>query len=213
MKYILMCGGSYAEWETPRQLVKICGEPILARSIRLLREYGVKDIAISTNDARFEVFGLPILHHDNSMSVEGERVSGCWARAFYPMEEPACYLMGDVVFSPEAMRTIVETETDSIRFFASRPPLSPLFIKEWAEPYAFKVRDQKRFRAAIDFVEANVDTGIFRRHPIAWELWQVIQGKDVREIDYSTVTEINDYTCDVDHAADAAAIERMIWNY
>ena len=70
--------------------------------------------------------------------------------------------------------------------------------------------DQKRFRAAIDFVIANIDTGIFRRHPIAWELWQVINGKDVHLIDYDSVIPINDYTCDIDEPEDAPRIEAMI---
>lgn len=210
MKYIIMCGGTYTEFQQPRQMTEIHGEPIVARTIRLLKSEGVEDIAISTNDSRFERFGVPLLSHKNDMTVSDGNVTGYWADAFYPMEEPACYLMGDVVFSPEAIRTIVRTETDGILFFASRPPLSPLFIKDWAEPYAFKVLDQRRFRAAVDFVKANVNTGIFRRHPIAWELWQVICGKDVRDIDYSTVIAINDFTCDVDHPEDAAAIERMM---
>ena len=47
MKYIIMCGGDYVKWETPRHLSIICGEEIVARTIRLLRENGIKDIAIS----------------------------------------------------------------------------------------------------------------------------------------------------------------------
>lgn len=210
MKYIIMCGGQYTEWQSPRQMLTILGEPIVARTIRLLHEYGVDDVAISTNDERFTEFGVPLLHHNNQMVVDYEHVSGCWVDAFYPTDEPTCFIMGDVVFSPEAIQKIVNTDTDDILFFASTPPLSQLFIKLWAEPYAFKVADLKRFWAAVEFVRANAHTGIFRRSPIAWELWQVIQGKNVREIDYSTVTAINDYTCDVDHPDDAAAIEAII---
>ena len=211
MKYIIMCGGKYSRWKTPRQLLKIQGEPIVARTIRLLKSEGVRDIAISTNDSRFAGFGVPILKHKNNMKVDtSKHVTGAWVEAFFPMDEPACYLMGDVVFSQAAIRTIVQTETDSIRFFASVPPFSPLYIKEWGEPFAFKVADQRRFRAAIDFVAANVDTGIFCRHPIAWELWQVINGKDVQEIDDREINVINDFTCDVDCPADIEKIEAVL---
>ena len=48
MKYIIMCGGNYETFETPRQLTKIKGEPLVARTIRLLQEQGVEDIAISS---------------------------------------------------------------------------------------------------------------------------------------------------------------------
>ena len=208
MRYIIMCGGSY---QFPRHFTQIRGETIVARTIRLLREAGAEDLAISATDPSFEAFGLPVLKHVNAFFAKnGEVIGGSWVNAFYPTDEPACYIFGDVVFSPEAIRTIVNTPANGIAFFASAPPLSPRFIKRWAEPFAFKVEDQRRFRAAIDFVNANLDTGIFRRHPIAWELWQVIRGRDVREIDYDSYTAINDYTCDIDYPEDAPRIEAMM---
>lgn len=213
MKYIIMCGGTYEAWETPRQLTKINGEPIVMRTVRLLREAGARDIAISSNDMRFAAFGVPVLQHNNDLDVKKDRTStGCWVSAFYPTEEPACYIMGDVVFSPDAINTIVNRKTNSIRFFASRPPFHPAYIKQWAEPFAFKVADQKHFRAAIDYVKANINSGIFVRHPIAWELWQVINGEDPRRINFDNYTAINDYTCDVDRPEDAEQLERAM-NY
>lgn len=210
MIYIIMCGGRYMDWETPRQMTKICGEPIVQRTIRLLRSEGVEDIAISATDRRFDGLGVPRLEHENDFSVSNGRTSGCWAHAFYPTDEPACYLMGDVVFSIDAIRKIVHTDTDSIRFFASVPPFSSQYSKPWAEPFAFKVADQKKFRSAIEYIEANINTGIFRRHPIAWELWQVIIGGYVNRIDYSSITPINDYTCDIDRPEDVQKIERVL---
>lgn len=208
MKYIIMAGGHYSAWETPRQLTEIQGEPIVARTIRLLRQNGIDDIAISTDDERFLRFGVPLLQHFNDFSTEGR---GCWVEAFFPTDDPACYIMGDVVFSPDAIKTIVEEQTDGIQFFASAPPFAKTYIKRWAEPFAFKVADQKRFRSAIDFVKANEKTGIFWRRPIAWELWQVINNEDVRAINYKNYRVINDYTCDIDRPDDVEKIKRMIW--
>ena len=28
MKYIIMCGGDYKKWKTPKQLIRINGEPV-----------------------------------------------------------------------------------------------------------------------------------------------------------------------------------------
>lgn len=210
MKYIIMCGGEYG-WMMPRQMTKVCGEHIVARTIRLLRAEGIEDISISTKDKRFLIFNVPLLEHDNSFKVDkNNSVKGCWADGFYPTSEPACYIMGDVVFSPDAIRTIVHTEVKSVQFFASTPPFSSNYIKPWGEPFAFKVVDQKRFRAAIDFVRANVNTGIFRRPPISWELWQVLNGFNTREINYDSIFSINDYTCDIDKPEDAKEIEAVI---
>lgn len=201
MKYIIMCGGNYYKWKRPKQLTLIHGESVAGRTIRLLREAGIHDINISTDNEEFRELGAPLLKHNNQ---------DAWVDAFYPSDRPACYIFGDVVFSPEAIRKIVETETDSIRFFASCPPFAPGYTKKYAEPFAYKVADQERFRSAINFVKANVETGIFDRHPIAWELWQVINGWNVRDINYGSYDVINDYTCDIDDPVDAERIEEVI---
>ena len=53
-----MCGGTYNGWDMPKHLSEVNGEPIVARTIRLLRENGVKDIAISSLHPAFENFSV-----------------------------------------------------------------------------------------------------------------------------------------------------------
>ena len=211
MKYIIMCGGTYKKWETPRQLMKICGEPIVARTIRLLKEQGIDDIAISSNNPIFEQFGVPVLNHDNDFIVSKELDAiGYWVDAFYPTDEPVCYLFGDVVYSPRAIQTIIETETDDIEFFASAPPFSEDYIKPWAEPFALKVVNTDHLKHAISLTKQYAERGLFKRHPIMWELWQVIQATPLNHIDYGNYTAINDYTCDVDYAEDVKQFENIL---
>lgn len=211
MKYIIMCGGHYDQWQQPKQLTFIKGEPIVHRTIRLLREAGIEDIAISTNDERFQECGVPIIGHDNDFVVHGYNdYKGYWVDCFVPCNKPMCYLMGDVVFSPEAIKMIVATPVDDVMFFASAPPFSEIYCKEYAEPFAFKVNNQRRFRAAVNFVKENEHTGIFGRPPIAWELWQVINGESVRDINYENYIAINDYTCDIDTPEDVYKIEKAM---
>lgn len=195
MKYIIMCGGSYKGAD--RHLYKIKGECIVARTIRLLKENGVEDIAISTNNPGYEEFGVPILHHENRYGA-----GGMWIEAFYPSTAPTCYIFGDVVFSEEAIKTIVETKTDSIEYFASAPPFDPRFIKKWAEPYALKVQNIKLFRIKLKLCRQLAEAGAFKRGPIMWELWQVIKGTPINTIDYGNYCVINDWTCDVDSEDD-----------
>ena len=66
-----MCGGKYPKWETPRQLTQIRGEPIVARTIRLLNLYGVNDtdICISSDSKEFERFGVQVLHHSVEITM------------------------------------------------------------------------------------------------------------------------------------------------
>lgn len=211
MRYIIMCGGTYHKWSTPRQLIRIRGEPIVARTIRLLRENGITDIAISSNNAMFEQFGVPVLRHENGYSANGiNNISGFWCDAFYPSDDPVCYIFGDVIFSPAAIRTIIETQTGDIEFFASCPPFAPEYLKPWAEPFAFKVVNQKHLRQAIDDVKRLYEAGQLYRRPIAWELWQVIMGGDPKTIDYGSYMVINDYTCDIDNPEDIPLFENLI---
>lgn len=205
MKYIIMCGGQYQRWSTPRHLVKVNGEVILERTIRLLRENGVEDIAISSNNPIFGVWGLPLLMHENSYNANGyDNFTGYWCDAFYPTDEEACYIFGDVYFSPEAIKTIVETDTDDIEFFASAPPFPPEYRKPWAEPFALKVKNTEHLKNAISLTKQYQDQGLFKRKPIMWELWQVIQATPLNQINYHNYTVINDYTCDIDYPEEAA---------
>ena len=211
MKYIIMCGGKYKDWKTPKHLLPINGEPIVSRTIRLLRENGINDICISTDNMEFKKCGVPILKHKNHYNVRAYNdFSGYWCDAFYPLSEPACYIFGDVIFSPEAIKTIVNIPTNDIEFFASAPPFSKYFIKEWAEPYAFKVVNQKHLSDAIRITKELDAKKKFDRKPLAWELWQVIKETPLNEIDYTNYTVINDYTCDIDNPEDVAKIRAII---
>lgn len=197
MRYIIMCGGSYTGWEDTKHTQLVKGEPIVARTIRLLRENGVDDIAISTNKSGFDIFGVPVLVHDNPYGQ-----GGYWIEGFYPTDEPTCYIFGDVVFSENAIKTIVETPAEIIEYFASAPPFAREYFKPWAEPFALKVNDQEFFRKAIDECRAIADRGEFRRRPIMWELWQVIKGTPINDINYQNYVVINDWTCDCDSEDD-----------
>ena len=210
MKYIIMAGGQYDKWNIPKHLTPIKGEPIVARTIRLLRENGVEDISISTNQDGFYDFGVPVLIHKNEYRLGLITADGHWLNAFYPMDEPVCYLFGDVVFSPEAIKTIVNTQTDSIEFFASAEPLPDYYPKSWAEPFAFKVVDTKLFFESIERAKRYDEEGCFYRMAVSWELWQVIKRTPLNRIDYTNYTAINDWTCDIDSPEDVEKIERFV---
>jgi hypothetical protein len=171
----------------------------------------VEDIAISSNDDRFASFGVPLLKHSNPYHLtEDHGAQTPWLDAFYPTPLPVCYIFGDVVFSPEAIKTIVETPTDSIQFFASAKPLPMIYPKRWAEPFAFKVEDPALFFKAIQKTKELEKQGAFWRQPVSWELWQVIKGTPLGEVDYTNYKAINDYTCDIDTPEDVKLFENLI---
>lgn len=208
-----MCGGKYPKFETPRQLLEFNGERIVERTIRQLIECGVTDIAISANDPAFDGLGVPVLHHENGyIGLEYNRCGGEWCDAFYPTDEPTCYIFGDVVFSDNAIRTIVEYQGEDIMFFGSAPPFSRDYPKVWIEPFAFKVWDTDHLKQAVKDVKRLHEEGRFRRQPIAWEVWNVISrgpDGDVNTIDYSSYVHINDWTCDIDEPHEIPNLEAV----
>lgn len=118
--------------------------------------------------------------------------------------------MGDVVFSPNAIKTIVETETDDIQFFASAPPFAREYPKPYAEPFAFKVMNVARFKQCVELAKTYEKQHMFKRNPIAWELWQVIKNTPLNQIDYTNYVAINDYTCDIDSEQDIAKFKNIV---
>lgn len=189
MKYIICAGTSLID--PPKQLTVVNGEVLIERTIGLLRENGVSDISVTSKNPVFAKYGM--IEYDSS---------GAWINCFYPMDDPCCYIFGDVYFTDEAIRKIVETETDDIEFFASAPPFAEGYPKRWAEPFAFKVVNQKHFRESIEVVKEFRNLQLFRRDPISWELWQVIKQTPLNVIDYTNYTVINDITCDIDKERD-----------
>ena len=218
MKYIIMAGGKYEHWEKPRQLCEIKGKTLIQRTSDLLKSAGVSedDIFVSTNIESIRIHCSEIgvnwlwMANNNWVVHRPGHSSGYWCDAFWTLDEPACYLMGDVVFSPEAIKTIVETETDDIEFFASAPPFAKEYPKRWAEPLAFKVVNQQHLREAQAEVHRLADQKRFRRAPIAWELWQVIKQTPINKIDYTNYTAINDYSCDIDVADDVRKFDNIV---
>lgn len=212
MQYIIMCGGTYKLWEEPRHFTMINGEKLIERTIRQLREHGIRNeqIAISSNDDRFAEFGVKLLKHENSYVANGVgNTTGHWCDCFYMTSAPTCYLFGDVVFSDIAISTIINTGTYDIEFFASAPPFSDKYCKEYAEPFALKVFNQQHFHRAIRTVKVYTEENQFARKPIMWEVWQVIKNTPLNCINFSNYTAINDYTCDIDAPED---IDKILAN-
>ena len=103
-----MCGGNYPSFKIPKQLLKINDEVLVERTIRVLKENGVDDIVICTNCNDFDYLKLPILmqHNEyvNGNEDENKKSECSWLNAYYPIDEPCCYLHGDVYFSDEAIK-------------------------------------------------------------------------------------------------------------
>lgn len=211
MRYVILAKGGHEGFKEPRQLSKINGERLLDRTIRLLKENGINDIIVTGTYKLKDVIVYDPLDNDFDYNTE----SGYWLNAFSNefLNEPVCFIWGDVYFSENAIKTIVNTDTDSTLFFCSYQNKSHRYIKEWDEPFAYKVVDTDLFRTHRDRVKRLFDEGKTERHPIVWELYRSINGIDVNKHKLTNnVVIINDITCDIDTPGDIKKIEERIGN-
>ena len=199
MKYCILCGGYYEQFETPKHLLKINGERIAERTIRLLKENGVTDIVITATDKRFDGLGVPRIEHKNTYRQENGTQYGYWLDAFYPFKEPTTYIFGDVYFSDDAIKTIVSYDGGGNVLFGSALATNKLHMN-WGEPFAYVVNDTLSFFAGIKAVKRLQDEGKTDRMPVVWELYRYLNGLDVNihEVKPDTFKVIDDITIDVD---------------
>lgn len=209
MKYIIMCGGDYKKFKTPKHLSVINGERIIDRTIRLLKENGVKDINISSNNPIFDTCGVNRLEHNNSYINTGTDNIGYWLDAFYPVEEPVVYLWGDVYFTEEAIKKIVNYKTNRNVFFGTGVAYNKWHY-DWGEPFAYIVNDYATFFKGIEDVKRLKDLGKCKREPVVWELYRYLHGLDINK---QVITEdyevIDDGTMDVDSPEELEQLKKQ----
>lgn len=197
-----MCGGKYDKFEIPKQLSVVHGEKLVERTIRLLRENGITDIYISSNDKRFDEFGVKRLEHYNSYEYKDGKLYGYWLDAFYPHfkeSDKITYLFGDVYYTADAIKTIVNYQTDKNILFGTSIAKNK-YHKNWGEPFAYIVNDYKAFMQGIEDVKKLQDEGKTIRVPIVWELYRYLNNLNinVQNVLDETYVCIDDGTIDVD---------------
>ena len=131
-RIVIMAAGKCKRWGNylgiPKQLAEVNGEPIIKRTIRLLKERGVGDIWVTVRE--YGQYGdLGVNEHITSPNeVSIDRVWGAKELA------PCIYLYGDVYYTEEAIDTILENKSEW-QFFGRRVMKN---IKNNREIYAIK---------------------------------------------------------------------------
>ena len=209
MQTIIMCGGVYKEFETPKQLTKIKGERIIDRTIRLLKENGVKDIYISSNNKLFDDCDAPRIENKNNDYIRDEK--GYWLDAFYPTNKKTMYIFGDVYFTEEAIKTIVNYKTDKDILFGTGIAKNE-FHENWGEPFCYIVNHPKEFHEAIKEVKKLYDEGKVKRHPIVWELYRYLNNLDIniQKVLDDTYVVIDDGTMDIDYPEEIELLNKKV---
>ena len=198
-KIIIMCGGVYNNFTQHKSLSVINGETLVERTIRLLKENGITNIAISSNDPYFDKFGVERLEHNNTYkNIDGVQ-EGYWVDGYYPINEPVIYLHGDVYYTSSAIRKILNLNPKVNTFIGNQYALNTE-KKKVGEPFGWIIPNPDKFLNAIKETKRLQDEGKCERMPVSWELYQVLNGNDVNGFDISldTYLPIYDETIDID---------------
>lgn len=193
-----MCGGDYKQ---SKGLIKVNDERLIERTIRLLKDNGINDIAITTNGNEYDYLGVEIIHNENNYKtdnydLECTNSNYSWLNAYYITNDPVCYLHGDVYFSEEAIKRIVEAEVEDTLFICtcdgSDKERNPKNVKG-REPFGFKVVNQAVFQYAIKKIKQRIDNGEFKGHlpPLSWHVYRFLNGLDIKP-EATKYTEVND---------------------
>lgn len=215
-KFVIMCGGFYEQFEQPKALTMVHGEMVVERTLRLLQDAGIdkEQTYISATDKRFEQFGVDVLVHNNTYRYEDGEMKGYWLDAFFPHfpeDTKVTYLYGDVIYTQDAIDTIVNCEREGNILFGTGMAKNKLH-NNWGEPFAYKVDDYKAFMLGIKLVKLMYDNGKVNRHPITWELYRFLNGLDinVQAVRDETYIVIDDGTMDIDAPFRADEAERRV---
>lgn len=211
-RYVILADTNKIGFETPRQLVEINGERLIERTIRLLKENGINDIIITSHDKRFDGLGVKRYEplHNEYDPINNK---GYWLNCFTIelLDQPVTFLFGDCYYSENAIKTIVETDTNSTLYFCTQDNKDTNYAKEYDEAFAYKVVDYELFKKKIEEVKQMYDEGKCDRNPIVWELYRHIHNEDINWHKMTTdYVAINDESCDIDDIEDIEKLRRKI---
>ena len=188
-----------------KHLLKVDGEAIIARAVRLLYKYGAEDITICSRHQQY-TYAPRKKYPDNVEEID----------KFYSSREDwegtCVFVYGDVFFSEEAIKTITSYEGKNIEFFG-RPLPSKITGGKHGEIFAVYVPEakHKEFKEACAFIRQGVQSGSVKRGG-AWELYRHLQGIGLNNhIVTTNMTIIDDWTDDFDYLEDYKVFMKR-WN-
>ncbi|MBR4078623.1 MAG: NTP transferase domain-containing protein [Christensenellaceae bacterium] len=130
MKYIIMADGSGTRWNNygniPKHLLKIDGETLLERTVRLLHEADPQgEIIITSHDPRYEVKHARRYEPKNNV-LEIDRFTA------ELIEDDIFFLYGDTYYTESSVKTILEAPAEELLFFGNTKSIVAIKIRSSA---------------------------------------------------------------------------------
>ena len=203
---ILIAAGEATRWgnylDTPKHFIEVDGEPIIKRSVRLLKKFGVDDIYIVAKDDTYQIEGaklyIPTFNLANHDADKFLNSKDLWLRD----EGKTIVLYGDVYFTEYAMETIVNHPHNDWLLFARQ--YESTITGGAGECFAqtfYPGQVEEHERALLKLVE-YFDTGRLNRIG-GWEHYRIMAGLPEpiihKHFTGDRFVEINDWTDDFDN--------------
>ena len=164
-RFVIMADGKGTRWANymgvPKHLVKIDGEPIIGRTVRLLNEMmdGKCEVIITSHDERYEFEGSR-RHEPLNNNLEIDRFTQ------ELIADNTCFLYGDTYYTEEALREILDTENEDVLFFGNAKSI-----------VAINVRNSAMFEKHVANVRQLYLDGKIEKC-VGWQVYQSIMGQD-----------------------------------
>lgn len=199
MRFIIMCAGSAERWKnhmgTTKQMVPINGEPMLHRTIRLLKERDENNIIVTVPSINF--YGkLPVPQFVGSNEFDIDKVINVKNLI---AGGKTILLYGDVIFTEYAIDEIIQScDGNPPPLFLGRYGMNK-YTKKHGELFAIYV-NEKTIQKAIELKELHKEE-LTRMG--GWELYRYINNHPLdKHIISEHFIDIHDATDDFDYPED-----------
>lgn len=129
MKYVIMADGKGSRWNNfmghSKHCIRVDGETLLERTVRLVHQHdGSAEVIITSHDGTLSVAGARRYEPKNNV-LEIDRFTA------ELIGDDMCFLYGDVLYSEQAMATIIShRNTAPVLFFGSRSSICAVLVKD-----------------------------------------------------------------------------------
>ncbi len=215
-RFIIIAAGNGSRWDNhlgiPKHYAMIDGEPIIERTVRLLKERGAQDIwVVSTKydmpDARPY---YPTLNPDNEDADKFISSQDIWSK-----NRRTVVIYGDVYFTENAIDIILNEPCPYYRLFC-RPTHSEKFGYPYGECFAvsFYSLDHGSLKYNLQRLVHLFKADVIDRIG-GWELTRLMAGVPIHEMnDHKNFLEnyiiIDDETNDVDYPSDYELLKKAV---
>jgi MobA-like NTP transferase domain len=198
MRAIVIAAGEATRWKNylnvPKHYLQIDGEPIIERTVRLLRENGVGDIHVVSKEycvPHCYNFRPKLNYEQNADADKFLSSKELWNR-----NGRTVVFYGDVFFTEESMNTIVGFENDEWTLFC-RPDRSRITGRRWGECFAqsFYATEISRHEKALHRIVRLYKKGVIKRCG-GWEHYRAMVGRPDDEIRSPHIMTTNYFTID-----------------